>query len=68
MPNGLVVSFGDIVALAGDFYGDPSAPISQAKNADTRRYRFYNAYFEDYWFDVLFGFWISDPKLNFDLN
>ena len=29
-------------------------------------YRFYNANFEDYWFDELFGFWISDPKLNFD--
>jgi hypothetical protein len=44
MPNGLLVSFGDIVALAGDFYGDPSAPISQAKNAAMRRSRFYSAY------------------------
>ena len=29
-------------------------------------YRFYNANFEDYWFDEFFGFWISDPQLNFN--
>ena len=29
-------------------------------------YRFYNGNLEDYWFDELFGFWISDPQLNFD--
>ena len=29
-------------------------------------YRIYNANFEDYWFDEFFGFWISDPQLNFN--
>ena len=28
-------------------------------------YRFYNTNFEDYWLDEFFGFWISDPELNF---
>ena len=29
-------------------------------------YRFYQANFEDYWFDEYFGFWISDPSINFN--
>ena len=28
-------------------------------------YRLYQANFDDYWFDEYFGFWISDPQLNF---
>ena len=28
-------------------------------------YRFYQSNFDDYWFDEYFGFWISDPQLNF---
>lgn len=29
-------------------------------------YRAYNANFEDYWLDEIFGFWVSDPKLNLE--
>ena len=29
-------------------------------------YRVYNANFEDYWLDEIFGFWVSDPKLNLE--
>lgn len=28
-------------------------------------YRVYQSNFDDYWFDEYFGFWISDPQLNF---
>ena len=28
-------------------------------------YRLYHANFDDYWFDEFFGFWISDPQINF---
>lgn len=29
-------------------------------------YRVYNANFDDYWLDEIFGFWVSDPKLNLE--
>jgi len=29
-------------------------------------YRFYQLNYEDYWFDEYFGFWISDPSINFN--
>lgn len=29
-------------------------------------YRIFNANFEDYWLDEIFGFWISDPQLNLE--
>ena len=28
-------------------------------------YRLYQANFDDYWLDEYFGFWVSDPQLNF---
>jgi len=28
MPNGLALTYGQVIALAGDFYGDPTRPIS----------------------------------------
>ena len=28
-------------------------------------YRIYQSNFDDYWLDEYFGFWISDPQLNF---
>ncbi len=44
LPNSLEVSFGDAVALAGDFYGLPKAPISLGKTYEERLSRFYKAY------------------------
>eukprot|EP00943_MAST-04B_sp_MAST-4B-sp1_P006706 g6706.t1 len=44
LPNSLLVSFGDAVALAGDFYGLPEAPISLGKTYEERLSRFYKAY------------------------
>lgn len=49
LPNGLELSFGQIIALAGDFYGVPDHPIvdpSEGQNEKTtgRRQRFIAAY------------------------
>ena len=44
LPNGLHVSFGDAVALAGDFYGLPEKPISLGKDNKDKMLRFYDAY------------------------
>ena len=44
LPNGLHVSFGDAVALAGDFYGLPEKPISLGKDDKDKMLRFYDAY------------------------
>ena len=48
LPNGAALAFGEILALAGDFYGVPDAPISNAFNPDQvdagAPQRFNNAY------------------------
>ena len=48
LPNGVRISFGDIIAMAGDFYGIPEAPIidplSPDQVDDGARQRFKNAY------------------------
>jgi hypothetical protein len=44
LPNGLALTYGQIVSLGGDFYGIPSAPISDGATADERKTRFTNAY------------------------
>lgn len=41
---GVRVSFGDVVALAGDFFGVPSKPISQSPAEPERLLRFWEAY------------------------
>jgi hypothetical protein len=48
LPNGVRISFGDIIAMGGDFYGIPEAPIidplSPDQVDDGARQRFKNAY------------------------
>lgn len=44
LPNGLQLSYGEIVTLAGDFYGDPDHPISLGKNNIDKHDRFMNAF------------------------
>ena len=44
LPNGLALTYGQIVSLGGDFYGIPSAAISDGATADERKTRFINAY------------------------
>lgn len=44
LPNGLALTYGQIVSLGGDFYGIPSAPISDGATAAARKTRFTNAY------------------------
>lgn len=46
LPNGLVLSLGQIIALAGDFYGVPTQPIIDPSNQtnDDRYRRFIDAY------------------------
>jgi hypothetical protein len=44
LPNGLVLTYGEIITLAGDFYGDPENPISLGKNEQEKRQRFWRAY------------------------
>ena len=49
LPNGLKLSFGQIIALAGDFYGVPESPIidpseKQDQKEICRRQRFIEAY------------------------
>jgi len=46
MPNGNVLSYGDIIALAGDYYGIPDAPISDG-TTDAERLSRFNAAFND---------------------
>ncbi|MBL4818303.1 MAG: phospholipase [Deltaproteobacteria bacterium] len=43
MPNGLVLTFGDLVAMP-DFYGVVGKPISQGKSFKDRQIRFFNAF------------------------
>lgn len=44
LPNGLSLLYGQILALAGDFYGVPSAPISDGTSPADIMTRFTNAY------------------------
>lgn len=44
LPNGLQLTYGQIVALAGDFYGVPGAPISDGTTPADIMTRFTNAY------------------------
>ena len=44
LANGLVVSFGDIIALSGDYYGIPDCPISLGKTDTEREERFLKAF------------------------
>jgi len=44
LPNGLNLTYGQIVALGGDFYGIPDAPISDGETQEDRVERFTNAY------------------------
>jgi hypothetical protein len=44
LPNGLRLTYGQIIALGGDFYGVPDAPISDGATHADRMVRFTNAY------------------------
>lgn len=44
LPNGLSLTYGQIVSLGGDFYGIPGAPISDGATQADRVTRFTNAY------------------------
>ena len=45
LPNGNALSFGEIIALAGDFYGVPSLPISEGTTSADRASRFKKAFY-----------------------
>ncbi|HEY0686560.1 MAG TPA: hypothetical protein VGD45_29745 [Steroidobacter sp.] len=40
LPNGLVLSYGQIVALGGDFFGDPDRPICKAPGPEAQQAQF----------------------------
>ena len=42
LPNGLTLTFGQILALAGDIYGDPDKPISSGNTPSDRMKNFLN--------------------------
>ncbi|WP_422417228.1 phospholipase [Pseudomonas sp. GZD-222] len=44
LPNGLALSYGQIVALGGDFYGIPEQPIADGASAQERVERFIAAF------------------------
>lgn len=44
LPNGLKVSYGDIIFLAGDLYGVPDEPISSGKTTQSQQQRFIAAF------------------------
>jgi hypothetical protein len=44
LPNGLALTYGQIVALGGDFYGIPDQPVSEGATAAERIQRFINAF------------------------
>lgn len=44
LPNGLALTYGQVVALGGDFYGVPDQPISEGATAADRIQRFTNAF------------------------
>lgn len=44
LPNGLALTYGQVVALGGDFYGIPDKPISEGATAADRVQRFTEAF------------------------
>jgi len=44
LPNGLNLTYGQLLALGGDFYGIPDKPISDGSTLADRQQRFTNAY------------------------
>lgn len=44
LPNGLALTYGQVVALGGDFYGIPDQPVSEGASAADRIQRFANAF------------------------
>lgn len=44
LPNGLALTYGQVVALGGDFYGIPDQPISEGATTADRTQRFINAF------------------------
>lgn len=44
LPNGLNLTYGQMLALGGDFYGIPDKPISDGSTLADRQQRFTNAY------------------------
>lgn len=44
LPNGLELTYGEIVALGGDFYGIPNRPISDGATSEEKMTRFTDAY------------------------
>ena len=44
LPNGVKLTFGQIIALAGDFYGVPEEPIVSLGSSGSKRERFLAAY------------------------
>ena len=44
LPNGLALTYGQVIALGGDFYGIPDQPICEGATAADRIQRFTNAF------------------------
>ncbi|WP_460163365.1 phospholipase [Pseudomonas sp. S2_F03] len=44
LPNGLALTYGQVVALGGDFYGIPDQPVSEGATPAKRIQRFANAF------------------------
>lgn len=44
LPNENKLSYGEIISLAGDYYGIPELPISDGQNLDERMRRFHEAF------------------------
>ncbi|MCP1489910.1 hypothetical protein J3D48_006320 [Pseudomonas fluorescens] len=44
LPNGLALTYGQLIALGGDFYGIPNQPINDGATAAERLRRFSNAF------------------------
>ena len=44
LPNGLALTYGQVIALGGDFYGIPDQPISEGATGADRIQRFTNAF------------------------
>lgn len=44
LPNGISVTFGKIIAMAGDYFGIPAKPISHGKTLGDMQQRFVDAY------------------------
>lgn len=44
MPNGLKMTYGTIISLAGDYFGVPEEPISLGKDFSEQKQRFLDAY------------------------